>query len=183
MRGQTQCILKRKGILAPAVLHPVTEVLVSVGDTVKKGQPLVQLDDDEPKADVRVKKANLESSVIARHETKRYLESLEKLHTQGAISEQRIHDARASAQKAEADERAAKAAVDAVMAELEHYLVDAPIDGVINRLEVYPGMVSRPGTTIWGEILDISELDVRCQLTASQADVVKIGDEVEVLGA
>lgn len=180
VRGQTQCILKRKGILAPAVLHPVTEVLVSVGDTVKKGQPLVQLDDDEPQADVRVKKANLESAGIAKREARRYLDSLEQLHTQGAISEQRIHEARASANKTEADERAAKAAVDAVMAELEHYIVDAPIDGVINRLEVYAGMVSRPGTTIWGEILDIAELDVRCQLTVQQADLVKIGDEVEV---
>ena len=31
-------------------------------------------------------------------------------------------------------------------------------------------MVSRPGTTVWGEILDLSEIDVRCELTAEQAD-------------
>jgi RND family efflux transporter MFP subunit len=179
--GTTQCILKRKGILAPAVLHPVTEVLVSVGDAVKKGQPLIQIDDDEPQADVRVKKANLESAGIAMREARRYLVSLEKLQAQGAVAEQRIHDARATALKIEADERAAKAAVDLAVAELEHYVVSAPVDGIVNRLQVHPGMVSRPGTTVWGEVLDIKEIDVRCKLTADQADAVKVGDEVEVL--
>jgi RND family efflux transporter MFP subunit len=181
--GQTQCVPQRKGIVAPTVLHPVTDVLVSVGDTVKKDQKLVQLDDDEPQADVRVKKANLENAGIAMREAKRYLASLEHLQMQGAIAEQRIHDARATALKWEADERAAKAAVEVAMAELEHYVVSAPIDGVVNRLEVHPGMVSRPGTTVWGEILDIRELNVRCQLTSGQADSVKVGDTVEVLTA
>ncbi len=180
VRGQTQCVLKRKGILAPAVLHPVTDVLVSVGDLVKKGQPLIQIDDDEPQADVRVKKANLETAGIAMRKARRYLISLEKLQSQGAVAEQRIHDARATALKAEADERAAKAAVELSMAELEHYVVSAPIDGVVNRLQVHPGMVSRPGTTVWGEVLDIREIDVRCQLTLAQADMCKLGDEVEV---
>jgi RND family efflux transporter MFP subunit len=183
VRGQTQCVPGRKGILAPAVLHPVTDVLVSVGDTVKKGQPLVQLDDDEPQADVRVKKAIHENADIARVEAKRYLANLEKLQAQGAIPEQRIHDARATALKTEADVRAAKAAIDVAMAELEHYVVSAPIDGVVNRLEVHPGMVSRPGTSIWGEVLDIKDMDVRCQLMVGQTDNVKIGDPVEVLGA
>jgi RND family efflux transporter MFP subunit len=183
VRGQTQCVPGRKGILAPAVLHPVTDVMVAVGDTVKKGQPLVQLDADEPEAEVRVKKAIHENADIARLEAKRYLASLEKLQAQGAIPEQRIHDARALALKTEADVRAAKALVDVAMAELEHYVVSAPIDGVVNRLEVHPGMVSRPGTTVWGEVLDIKEMDVRCQLTVGQTDYVKIGDTVDVLAA
>jgi RND family efflux transporter MFP subunit len=183
VRGQTQCVLTRKGILAPAVLHPVTEVKVAVGETVKKGQLLIQLDDDEPQADVRMKKAVHDNAWIAMKEAERYLASLEKLQEKGAVSEQRIHDARATALKAEADKRAAKAAVDVAMAELEHYVVSAPIDGIVNRLEVHPGMVSRPGTTDWGEVLDLKEMDVRCLLTVGQAELVNIGDEVEVLTA
>jgi hypothetical protein len=69
------------------------------------------------------------------------------------------------------------------MAELEHYLVTAPIDGVVNRLDVHAGMVSRPGTTIWGEVLDIKDVDVRCELTPGQTASVKIGDAVDVLTA
>src|SRR5262249_50773393 len=46
-------------LAAPAVLHPVTEVLVQVGEHVKKGQALVKLDADEPEADLRGKQAAL----------------------------------------------------------------------------------------------------------------------------
>jgi RND family efflux transporter MFP subunit len=181
--GQTQCINNRRGIIAPTVLHPVTEVMVAVGDKVKKGQPLVQIDDDEPQAEVRAKKAQLESAANALHEAKRYLASLESLHNQGAVPVQKLYELRAAAIKAEADEKFAKASLAAHTAELEHYVVIAPIDGIVNRLEVHPGMVSRPGTSVWGEILDLREIDVRFQVTLDQADLLKVGDLVEVLRA
>jgi RND family efflux transporter MFP subunit len=181
--GTTQCSPKGMAILAPAVLHPVEEIFVALGDKVKKGQPVVRLDDDEPQADVRVKKANLENVTIAAREAKRYLASLEKLHLQGAVPEQRIHEARANSFKAEAEERAAKAAVDVAMAELEHYLIAAPIDGIVNRLDVRLGMVSRPGTTEWGEILDLREIDVRLDIPIGQIDKVKVGDQVKVMSS
>src|SRR5262249_1029144 len=60
--GRTQCVPGRRGIIAPVVLHPVIEVLVGLGDRVKKGQPLVKLDADEPEADVRARKAALEGA-------------------------------------------------------------------------------------------------------------------------
>jgi RND family efflux transporter MFP subunit len=181
--GQTQCINNRRGIIAPTVLHPVTEVMVAVGDKVKKGQPLVQIDDDEPQAEVRAKKAQLESAANALREAQRYLSSLESLHNQGAVPVQKLYELRAAAIKAEADEKFAKASLDAHTAELEHYVVIAPIDGIVNRLEVHPGMVSRPGTSVWGEILDLREIDVRFQVTLDQADLLKVGDLVEVLRA
>jgi multidrug resistance efflux pump len=75
---------------------------------------------------------------------------------------------------------AAQAGLDSARAELEHYLVTAPIAGVVTRLEVTPGTVSRPGTTVWGEILDLSEIDVRCDLNPEQADRVAAGQAAEV---
>src|SRR5205085_1922077 len=51
--GKTQPAPGHVAIIAPAVLHPVTDVLVQIGDHVKKGQALVKLDADEPEADVR----------------------------------------------------------------------------------------------------------------------------------
>jgi multidrug resistance efflux pump len=77
-------------------------------------------------------------------------------------------------------ERAAEAAWESAQAELQHYVVTASIDGVVSWLEVSPGMVSRPGTTVWGEILDLREIDVRCELTVGQADRVSVGQPAEV---
>jgi RND family efflux transporter MFP subunit len=179
--GRTQCLLTRKGAIAPVPLHPVTAVLVEPGSRVKKGQPLVQLDDDEPQADVRAKRAALESAQVILAEARRYLGRLTKAYSKGAIPEQRYHEAVLAARKAERDERVARAALDSARAELEHYQVTAQIDGVVSWLEVHPGMVSRPGTTVWGEILDLRELDVRCELTLAQAQRVVVGQAAQVI--
>ncbi|HQR05502.1 MAG TPA: efflux RND transporter periplasmic adaptor subunit [Gemmatales bacterium] len=178
--GFTQCIPSNKAIIAPAVLHPVVEVLVKPGDRVKKDQPLVKLDDDEPQADVRNKQAILENARVSLKENRRYLAKIELPLHMGVVSEQKLHDLRAQTLKNEMDERAAVAALDGAKAELEHYVVTAPIDGVINKLDVHLGMVSRPGTTIWGEILNLKELDVRCLVSSEQADQIEVGQKVEI---
>jgi hypothetical protein len=51
---------------------------------------------------------------------------------------------------------------------------------VISRLDVSPGTVSRSGTAVYGEILDLRELDVRCDVTPAQAGVVLVGQTVDV---
>jgi multidrug resistance efflux pump len=230
--GKTQPAPGKSAKIAPAVLHPVEEVLVTVGDTVKKDQPLVKIDQDEPAADVRARKAavtEMEASLarlkaeprehdieeaeaavetyrVASRAAKVLLDRLEPAWAKGAIPEQRYHDAKADADRAEADHKAAgarlkrlrkrpydqevaeltarvvgaKEALRGAEAELEHYTVTAPIDGVIASLDVVPGTVSRPGTTVWGEILDLSVIDVRCDVAPEQADQITVGQDAEV---
>jgi membrane fusion protein, multidrug efflux system len=156
----------------------VVAVLIAPGDRVKTGQAMIKLDDDEAQADVRAKQAALENARIALSESRRFLAAVEKSYQ--AVPEQSYHTARVAALKAEMDERIAKAALESAQAELEHFVVTAPIAGVVSWLDVHPGMVSRPGTTVWGEILDLSEIDVRCELTPEQADRVSVGQTAEV---
>jgi membrane fusion protein, multidrug efflux system len=176
--GRTECAPGRKGIIAPVPLHPVVEVLVSPGDRVNRGQALVRLDDDEARAEVRVKQAELENVRIELKESRRYLGAIEKAIS--TFPDVAYHKARAAALAAEIRERAAEAAWESAKAELEHYVVTAPINGVVSWLDVSPGTVSRPGTSVWGEILDLSEIDVRCELTADEADQVSVGQPAEV---
>lgn len=178
--GRTQCILSRKCSIAPVPLHPVVEVLVEPGSRVKKGQVLVKLDDDEAQADVRNKQALLEHAKLTLQEARRYLKAVEPTFQQGALPEHRYYEIRVAALKAEKDAQAAQASLDAAKAELEHFEVTAQIEGVVSWLDVHLGMVSRPGTTTWGEILDLREIDVRCELTLDQVDQVAVGQTVEV---
>jgi RND family efflux transporter MFP subunit len=177
--GQTQCVHGRCASIAPVPLHPVVEVLVSPGEHVKKGQILVRLDDDEAQADVRLKQALLDSATHTANEARRFLERARA--NQAVLPEQRLHDAELALKKTEADQRAAQAALDSARAELEHFRVSAGIDGVVSWLDVHPGVVSRPGTAVWGEIVDLRELDVCCELTPQQADdAVALGQPVEL---
>ena len=178
--GRTQAVPARKAIISAVPGHPVVEVAVAAGDRVKKGQVLVRLDDDEPKADVRAKEAAVEGLRIELKESRRYLEASEKLHEKGALSEHHLHEVRAATLKVEAEERNAAAALEGAKAELEHYTLEAPIDGMVSWLDVYVGTTLRPTTKAWGEILDLSEVDVRCELTPEQADQVVAGEKAEV---
>jgi RND family efflux transporter MFP subunit len=166
--GHTQCAPGRRASIAPVPLHPVIEVKVAAGDRVTKGQLLVKMDDDEARADVRLKQALLESAQHSSNEARRFL--AKALANRQVLPEQKLYEAELAARKSAADERAARAALDSAEAELEHFSVGAVIDGIVSRLDVYPGLVSRPGTAVWGEIVDLRELDVRCELTPEQAD-------------
>jgi RND family efflux transporter MFP subunit len=176
--GRTQCVPGRRASIAPVPLHPVTEVLIAPGAHVKKGQLLVKLDDDEARADVRLRKAMLESAQYSANEARRFLAKAKS--KQEVLPEQRLHEADLAVRKTEAEQRAAQAGLDSSEAELEHFSVGAVIDGVVSWLDVYPGLVSRPGTSLWGEIVDLRELDVRCELTPQQADDVALGQEVDL---
>jgi RND family efflux transporter MFP subunit len=176
--GRTQCAPGRRASIAPVPLHPVIEVKVVPGERVTKGQLLVKMDDDEARADVRLKRALLESSQYSTNEARRFL--TKALSKREILPEQRLHEAKLALRKAEADQRAAQAALDSSEAELEHFSVGAGIEGVVSWLDVYPGFVSRPGTSVWGEIVDLRELDVRCELTAEQADELRLGQAAEV---
>ena len=178
--GRAQCMLPRKCAIAPVPLHPVTEVLVEPGSRVKKGQVLVKLDDDEAQADVRAKQAALECAELDLQEARRRVPIAEKLYQKGALPERSYYEFRVAALKAEKAEQAAQASLDSATAELEHYQVVAQIDGVVSWLSVNPGKVARPGTTVWGEILDLREIDVYCALTVEQAEQVRVGQTGEV---
>jgi RND family efflux transporter MFP subunit len=175
VKGRTQCVPGRKGTIAPVPLHPVVEVLVVPGQCVKKDQPLVKIDDDEPQAEVRAKKATLESARITLKESRRLRAAAERVYQRGAMADVTYYTIRTTAAKAEQEALAAEAALAAAQAELEHYVVTAGVAGVVSWLDVHPGMVSRPGTTVWGEILDLSEIDVRCELTPEQVERVTLG--------
>jgi RND family efflux transporter MFP subunit len=179
--GRTQCVLGKRSLIAPVARHPVVEVLVGPGDRVKKGQMLIRLDADEPEADVRAMEDAVTAAQITSKEARRYKESTEKLFQSGALPEHRYFEIQTAVLRAEASELAAVAALDSAKAELEHYTLRAPTDGVVGELTVCPGAVGLPGRTVWGDILDLSEIDVRCELSVVQADRVHVGQLAEIL--
>jgi multidrug resistance efflux pump len=155
------------------------------------------------RAEARAVLASTRTSVA---EYRGLLERFEKLWGLGGLSDQAYHSTKAGLLRAELDERAATARLEQLLkkpwqlevaeaearvttatanlesaqAELDHYTVRASLDGVISWLEVNPGTVSRPGTSVWGEILDLREIDVLCELTPGQADHIAVGQAAEV---
>jgi multidrug efflux pump subunit AcrA (membrane-fusion protein) len=178
--GRTKCPLTRRGIVASAILRPVVEVLVSPGDRVKKGQALVKLYDLEPQAKVRAREQDLKSSQAKALYSRKNLELAEGTKGTAAIPARAYNDLRAAALSNDALALAAEADLSHAQAELKLYTVTASIDGEIAWLDVSPGTVSWPGAMMWGEIVDLRELDVRCDLLPILAERVAVGQSAEV---
>jgi RND family efflux transporter MFP subunit len=178
--GRTRCMLSRRGIIAAAILRPVVEVLVSPGDRVTKGQVLIKLFDLEAQAKLRAREKELRSIEARAQYSRRNLELAEKGRQTGALPENTYNEIRATALSNEAQMLAAEAELSLAQSELKLYTVTAFIDGEVAWLDVSPGTVTWPGTLIWGEIVDLRELDIRCELSAVQAEQVAVGQSAEV---
>ena len=178
--GRTRCMLSHRGIIASAILRPVVEVLVGPGDRVKKGQVLIKLFDLEPQAKIRAREKELRSIEARAVYSRRNLDLVEKSLQTGALPGATFNDFSAAAFSNEAQMLAAEAELSLAQSELKLYTVTAPIDGEVAWLDVSPGTVTWPGTLIWGEIVDLRELDVRCELSPAQADQVAVGQSAEV---
>jgi HlyD family secretion protein len=132
--GRTQPAPGHVGILAPVVRQPVHEVLVAEGDKVRKGQPLIKLDDEDARLKLKAKKADLEAekatlaelktrprhnkidsaraafekAQIAAAQAKEKMQRLKPLAAQGVVAEKKYESARAEYEEAEKEVRSAK---------------------------------------------------------------------------
>lgn len=151
--------------------------------------------------------ADLEKSHLAVRDAERRLQQLEPLFQRGAVPERTYQEARSTLAAAQKDQKAAQerweaqrkepvsqqaaslrakirtatADLESARAQLDNYVIKARIGGVVTWIRTNPGLVARPGTAVWGEILDPSELDVRCQLSPEQADRAARGQAVRIL--
>ena len=173
-------MLSHRGIIASPILRPVVEVLVSPGDRVTKGQVLIKLYDLEPQAKIRAREKELRSIEAKAKYSRRNLDNADRSRRTGAMPENVYNDIRATALSNEAQVPAAEAELALAESELKLYTVTASIDGEIAWLDVSPGTVTWPGSLVWGEIVDLRELDVRCELSPAQVERVAVGQPAEV---
>ncbi len=113
----------------------VTEVLVDIGDEVKKGQELVRLSQASVKADVAQKQASLA-------EARANAERARRLKSSGALPAQQIDQYLTS-------EAVAEAALEAQQIRLAQTRILAPDDGVISSRTATLGAVMQIGTELF----------------------------------
>lgn len=209
----------------------VKEILIQEGDQVKKDTILMRLDDEQIRLQVAQARANLDSAQASLERIKagarpqevsqveaavrqakinmdsaeeNYLK-MQKLFSEGAISEQQ-HDqaknqleiARAQYQSAsesyklitegasaqdiravEAQVRQAQSALELAQSQLNNSIIKAPISGSVTSISVKTGELASSAIPLLS-ILDISELSVKTGISEKDIGVVQIGQEAEI---
>jgi len=146
----------------------VTGVLVNVGDYKKAGSVLFQVDDELRKAAYMSAEANYIKA-------KKDLERFGDLYKQKSASDAQYDMAKLAASTAEAQYITAKR-------QLEDTKIKTPISGIITSRNVDLGAMvqASPSATLVANIVDISKLKVKLNISESDAYMLKAGDQVNV---
>jgi membrane fusion protein, heavy metal efflux system len=177
-------------VLAP-FSGPVSRLLVSPGDKVRKGDPLAVV--DSPDFAVAV---STYRKAIATARTNRRLADLDKdlIEHQG-IAQREAAQAETDAANAEADRDAALKELVSLQVPSQTItdiqegrpvphlegMIRSPITGTISEKLITPGELLQAGTTPCFTVADLSRVWVMAQIFGSDVTSVSVGDSAEVL--
>ena len=126
----------------------VTERFVDVGQSVKKGQPLLKLDPTDLSLSTSGLKASVAAAKAIQVQADADLARLEGLVEQGAVSAQTYDLAKAAAATAKAKLAEAEAAANVTSNAERYALLIADVDGVIVATLAEPGQVVQAGQVV-----------------------------------
>jgi len=157
----------------------LAELLVDVGDEVKKGQLLAQFDDATMLAMVKQQEAAVAEAEANVAEADANAQRAERLGKTGALSQQDITQYLTRDRTAKAQLESARARLHSQRLALQYTRVIAPDDGVISARKATLGSVAAPGTELF-RLVRQNRLEWRAELSGLQLAQVHIGDEAHV---
>jgi len=152
----------------------VTEVLVNVGDEVKRGQLLARLASETVEADVAQTRALLVEAQATLEEARANAERYRQLRSAGMSSAQQLVQSETMENTARARVEAQKAKLKADELRLAHTRVIASDDGVISARSATVGAVVQPGQELF-RLIRGGRLEWRAEVTGAEMSRVKPG--------
>ncbi|MFO1219040.1 MAG: efflux RND transporter periplasmic adaptor subunit [Burkholderiaceae bacterium] len=153
------------------------DVLVNVGDTVKRGQLIARLNDATIAADVAQTRASLAEAQAGADEARANGDRARELGPSGVISAQQINQWLTAERTGQARVEALKARLAAEQLRLAQTRVLAPDDGVISSRSATVGAVVQPGQELF-RLIRGGRLEWRAEVPA--AELGKLGPGVAV---
>ena len=160
----------------------LTQVLVNVGDSVKKGQLLATFAGDAVQADVAQAKAALMEAQANAMDATANAERARTLQNTGALSTQQINQYLTAEKTAAARVQAAQATLSAQGVRTQNTQVRAPDNGVISARGATVGAVVGGGTELF-RLIRRGRLEWRAEVTSSEIASIKPGAKAMVTAA
>lgn len=168
---------RRTITLTSQVNGPVDEVNYRVGDTVKAGDVLVQVDVETLNIQLQQQRSTAEATraqlVQAQSQVDRTLRLLER----GLVPSANLDSEQASVDALRSNLSALEAQVSAAEVGLRNATVVAPFDGVVASRAIEPGQVTSPGATLM-QIVDLSVMEMTAYVSVSASPGLNRGQSV-----
>ncbi|MDI4632592.1 efflux RND transporter periplasmic adaptor subunit [Pelomonas sp. V22] len=159
----------------------LAEVLVNVGDAVKRGQLLARLNSDTVNAELAASRAALAEAKAAASVATADAERARQLKDSGsgALSAQQHEQYASAALSAEARVQAAQARVQADELRLAQTRITAPDDGLISARSATLGAVAQPGQELF-RLIRKGRLEWRAEVPAADLARLQPGMAVQL---
>ncbi|MGV3493793.1 MAG: efflux RND transporter periplasmic adaptor subunit [Ramlibacter sp.] len=145
----------------------VSEVLVNVGDRVRRGQPLARFAASGVRAEAAQARASLAEAEANLAEAANNAARARTLQQTGAMSASQINQYLTAEKTAQARVAAMRAQVQQQQVRLDQTVVNAPDDGVISARSATVGAVVNPGAELF-RLIRKGRLEWRAEVTASE---------------
>jgi RND family efflux transporter MFP subunit len=160
--------------------YRLTEVLVNVGDVIKKGQLLARISSDAVAAELAQTQAAEAEAEAQLAEAKANADRARSLQPTGALSGQQINQLLTAEQTAAARLNSVRAKVKVDQLRLAHTRVLAPDDGVISARAATVGSLTQPGQELF-RLIRGGRLEWRAEVTAAELAKLKPGATATVV--
>jgi HlyD family secretion protein len=160
----------------------LTQVLVNVGDVVKKGQILATFSAESIEAELNQSKASLMEAEAQGRDAINNADRARTLQNTGAMSTQQIDQYTTSADTAKARIEVAKANVVTQEIRLKNTTIYAPDSGVISSRSATVGAVLSAGSELF-KLIRQSRLEWRAEVVSSDLSKIKVGMQANVTAA
>lgn len=157
--------------------------LVDVGDRVKSGQLLAEIDAPETAQEIRLAQARLDEAEANVPLVQGTANRAKSLAGSGIVSQQQADDTRAQANSAVASVATHRAELQRLQILRGYQRIVAPFDGIVTRRGTDPGaLVGAAGTTALAlfEVADVDMLRVFVDVPDAYAPDVTVGVEARV---
>lgn len=167
----------RKADLRAEVSAVVLQVLKENGESVKRGDVLVKLDETAIRDSLNSAEEAARASSQAFDQAQRQVTRLKTLRESGMISVQALDDAEVRRNNAQSDLAAARTRAAQARQQLARTNVRAPFDGVVSERKVSAGDTAAIGKELL-KVIDPASMRFEGRVSADQVSVVKIGQAV-----
>ena len=168
---------ERRADLRAEVSSVVLQVLKDNGEPVRKGDPLVRLDDTSIRDSLTSADEAVRAIAQAYEQAERQVQRLKTLQAQGMTSMQALEDAEVRRNNAQSDLAAARARVVSARQMLQRTEVRAPFDGVVSDRKVSSGDTAQVGKELL-KVIDPRTMRFEGLVSADRMGELQIGQRV-----
>lgn len=168
---------ERRADLRAEVSAVVLQVLKENGDTVRRGDALVRLDETAIRDAVSSAEASLNNAKLALDQAQRQVTRQKTLRDSGMTSAQALDDAEVRRNAAQSEVSAAQTRLVQARQQLSRTVVRAPFDGIVGDRKVSAGDTAAPGKELL-KVIDPTSMRFEGRVPADRIGLVKAGQAV-----